>query len=116
MSWYGDDDTRPPGGHVTATRHDRGTQDNVDRFLVDFEGGALASLPKDTVLRGVVSAGGREDGAEILEQQVIQNFITGAWRLVFQIRHPASQPVELRAFLQRNDEALSETWAFLLKP
>jgi glucans biosynthesis protein len=116
MSWYGDDASRPPGGHVTATRHDRGTQDNVDRFLVDFEGGALASLPKDTVLRGVVSAGGREDGAEILEQQVIQNSITGAWRLVFQIRHPASQPVELRAFLQRNDEALSETWAFLLKP
>jgi len=116
MAWYGDDPKRPPGARVAATRIDRGTLEDADRFVIDFEGGKLASLPPDTVLRGVVTAGGTEDAGAILEQQALRNPVTGGWRLVFQVRHPGDRPLDLRAFLQRDAEALSETWAYLLRP
>ena len=116
MAWYGDDPTRPPGARVTATRIDAGTVEDADRFVIDFEGGRLASLPPDTLLRGVVSVGGAEDAGAILEQQALPNPVTGGWRLVFQVRHPSDRALELRAFLQRDAEALSETWAYLLRP
>ena len=116
MSWYGDDRARPPGARATATRRDTGTLDDADRFVVDFEGGLLRALPEGTVLRAVVTADGSEDESEILDQQVIRNPATGGWRLVFQVSHPGDDPVELRAFLQRDEETLSETWAYLLRP
>jgi len=116
MSWYGDDRTRPAGARATATRRDEGTFDDADRFVIDFEGGVLHSLPEGTVLRAVVTADGSEDRAEILEQQVIRNPATGGWRLVFQVSHPGDAPLELRAFLAHDEETLSETWSYLLRP
>lgn len=117
LSWYSDDASRPPGGRVVATRRDGGTHDDAQRFVIDFEGGKLAALPSDTVLRGVVSAITSEgESAELLEQVVIHNPVTQGWRLVFQIRPKGGDPLELRAFLQHDEEALTETWTYLLKP
>ena len=115
MSWYGDDPSRPPGGRVEATRRDRGTFADAHRFVIDFNGKQLSQLSPETVLRGVVSAG---DGsqAEILEQHVLPNPVTGGWRLTFQVRPKGGDPVELRAFLQRGQDALTETWTYTLKP
>jgi len=115
MSWYGDDPKRPPGGRVTATRHDAGTSPNAHRFVVDFEGGPLAKLPETAVLRGVVTANGSQADDAILEQQVVYNPVTGGWRLVFQIVTGRTDPVELRAFLQQGEGALTETWSYVLR-
>ncbi len=49
-------------------------------------------------------AGGPQP-AELLEQQVIQNPATGGWRLVFQVKPPDDDPVELRAFLRHGADA-----------
>jgi glucans biosynthesis protein len=117
LTWFGEDHSKPPGGRVVATRRDGGTHDDAHRFVIDFEGSKLAALPADTVLRGVVSAttpGG--ESAELLEQAVIHNPVTQGWRLVFQIRPSGGDPLELRAFLQHDDDTLTETWAYLLKP
>ncbi len=117
LSWYGDDASKPPGGRAVATRRDAGTFEDAQRFVIDFEGGKLASLPSDTVLRGVVSAITPEgEPGELLEQIVTYNPVTRGWRLVFQIRPSGGDPLELRAFLQREDEALTETWTYLLRP
>jgi glucans biosynthesis protein len=117
LSWHGDDPSRPPGGRAVATRRDAGTYDDAQRFVVDFEGGKLTALPSDTVLRGVVSATTPEgEPPELLEQIVTHNPVTSGWRLVFQIRPSGGDPIELRAFLQHDDEALTETWTYLLKP
>jgi glucans biosynthesis protein len=117
MSWYSDDPLRPPGGRTVGTRRDRGTQGDAYRFVVDFVGKGLESLPTETVLRGVVSARatGGEPG-EILEQIVVQNPVTRGWRLTFQVRPRGSDPLELRAFLQHGEDTLTETWSYLLKP
>lgn len=117
MHWYGDDPARPPGGRVVSTRRDRGTYEGAHRFVIDFEGEKLATLPPETVLRGMVSAtpAGGEPG-ELLEQVVVHNPVTRGWRLVFQVRPGGDDPLELRAFLQLGDDTLTETWSYLLKP
>ena len=84
--------TRPPGGRVVATRRDRGTVEGAYRFVVDFAGKKLEALPADTVLRGVVTIASGDETAELLDQQVVKNPVTGGWRLTFQVRAEAQRP------------------------
>jgi glucans biosynthesis protein len=112
-TWYGDDPTRPSGGRVVATRRDRGTADGAYRFVIDFAGKELDALPANSILRGVVSGAAQDDVADILDQQVVKNPATGGWRLTFQVR-PKKTPAELRAFLDKDGNALTETWSYVL--
>jgi len=112
MTWYGDDSNRPPAGRVVATRRDRGTFEEGHRFVVDFAGRELHALPAETVLQGVVTVG----EGELLDQQVVKNPVNGQWRLTFQLRPRGGNPVEMRAFLRRGEEALTETWTYVLEP
>ena len=123
MFWYGDDRDWPPGGRSVATRQDVGTHPEARRLVVDFEGETLRRLPADAVVEGVVTAipstgdgAGRAQPAELFEQQVIRNPVTGGWRLVLQVKSPSDDPVELRAFLRHGADAVSETWSYLLMP
>lgn len=117
LHWTGEATSRPPGGRVVATRHDRGTLKDAYRFVVDFAGGRLESLSADTVLRGMITVGlGTEMQEELLEQQVTKNPVTGGWRLTFQVRLKNNEPIELRAFLQKGSDTLTETWSYTLRP
>ena len=116
MYWYGDDPTRPPAGRVVATRQDRGTIEGAYRFVIDFAGKQLEALPADTVVRGVVTVALGPDAAELLDQHVVKNAVTGGWRLTFQVRPKQKNAIELRAFLDKGDEALTETWSYALLP
>jgi glucans biosynthesis protein len=116
LSWYVDDAQRPPGARATATRRDRGTVDTPRdgyRYVIDFEGAALTALAAEDAPRGVVSAG---NGAALYDQHVYKNPVTGGWRLVFQIKPRNEQPVELRAYLERRGDMLSETWSSVWLP
>jgi glucans biosynthesis protein len=113
-SWYGEDQRRPPGGRVVATRRDRGTAEGTLRFVVDFAGGKLAKIPADKIVRGVVTLIG-EDPGELVDQHVVKNPETGGWRLVFQVR-PPDDSVEMRAFLDLGGETLTETWSYAVHP
>jgi periplasmic glucans biosynthesis protein len=89
----------------------------VQRFIIDFEGARLKALPPETVVRGVITVGsGKEIGEELLDQHVVKNTATGGWRLGFQIHPKDEKPIELRAFLQKGDETLTETWSYTLHP
>ena len=112
-TWYTEDPARPPGGRVIATRRDRGTAEGAYRFVIDFAGTDLDALPPNTILRGVVSVASKDDAAELLDQQVVKNTASGGWRLTFQVR-PKKTPVELRAFLDKDGNALTETWSYVL--
>ena len=116
MSWYSDDPSRPPAGRVVATRRDRGTAADAYRFIVDFAGKKLQALPPEQVLRGVVSIASGAETAELLGQQVVKNPVTGEWRLTFQVRPKGKQPVDLRAFLDKGGDTLTETWSYVLLP
>ena len=119
--WYGDNHDWPPGGRSVATRGDGGTRPEARRLVVDFEGEALRRLPADAVVEGLVtvipSGGlGSPQPVELLEQQVIRNPVTDGWRLVFQVKAPDDDPVELRAFLRHGADVVTETWSYLLVP
>jgi glucans biosynthesis protein len=116
LYWYSENPGVSPSGRVVATRRDRGTADNAYRFVIDFDGKKLDSLPEDTVLRGVVTIASGDDSAELLDQQVVKNPVTGGWRLTFQIRPLKSDPVELRAFLDQGGNSLTETWSDVIRP
>ncbi|MGH7288168.1 MAG: glucan biosynthesis protein G [Myxococcota bacterium] len=116
LRFYSDDTTLPPGGRAVATRRDRGTRDDSYRYVVDFEGPGLRSIPEEIVLQGVVSSRSPDGDAEVIEQQVQKNPVTGGWRLEFQVRPRGSAPVDLRAFLRRGEQTLTETWVETLEP
>jgi glucans biosynthesis protein len=116
LSWYADDPGRPPGGRAVATRRDRGTVDTPRdgyRYVVDFQGTALDALAVGEAPRPVVSAG---NGATLYDEHVYKNPVTGGWRLSFQIKPKEAQPVELRAYLERGGDVLTETWSSVWLP
>jgi periplasmic glucans biosynthesis protein len=115
LYWYGDDPSRPPDGRVISSRRDSGPGKDTVRFVIDFSGKKLATIPADHVLRGVVTVVGGEASAEVLEQHVMKNPALNGWRLTFQLR-PKKKPIELRAFLQEGDQALTETWSTVVLP
>jgi glucans biosynthesis protein len=116
VHWYGEDATRSPSGRVVATRRDRGNQEDTYRFVVDFAGKQLDAIPGDQVLRGVVSIASEPDAAELLDQHVVKNPVTGGWRLTFEVKPKRKEPLELRAFLDKGGDTLTETWSYVLQP
>jgi glucans biosynthesis protein len=116
LVWYGDDPSRPPGGRATATRRDTGNKENAQRFVVDFAGKTLDGIPADQVVRGDVSIAPEDDAAELLDQHVVKNSVTGGWRLTFQVRPKRKTPIELRAFLNKGSDTLTETWTYAIVP
>jgi len=116
MYWYADDPSRPPGGRVIATRRDWGTVENAHRFVLDFDGQELRALGADQRPHPMVTITSGDAAAELLDQHVVKNPVTGGWRLSFQIRPKKWVPIELRAFLERGGQALTETWSYALLP
>lgn len=114
MYWYGADPSRPPGGRCVATRRDRGTIEGAQRLVLDFEGEALTALAADETPTGVITVAGGDEVAEILDEHIVKNPVTGGWRLAFQVRPRGEGPVELRAFLERDGAALTETWSYAI--
>jgi len=117
MSFQGEAQQRPPTGWATQSRTGRGfaevAPDEVN-YVVDFTGPALAALPHDAAVKPVVSAG---PNGRVVETNAYRIAANGAWRLTLRVRRiDATQPVELRAFLQQSTHALTETWTSIIQP
>jgi glucans biosynthesis protein len=53
----------------------------------------------------------------MLERQVVHNDVTGGWRMTLRFnRLDDDKPVEMRAFLRKDNETISETWSYILPP
>jgi glucans biosynthesis protein len=101
----------PPAATARATRiarTERGT-----RFIVDFRGSepkpGAAALATDLVLTAA--------GATVLEQHIEPHGRISGHRASFELEPSVKQKdVELRAFLRRGPDAVSETWSYLWQP
>lgn len=113
LKWATDLGKRPPAGATVATRPTFVmNRPELRRFVVDFEG--LALQVTSSGVEGIVSVG---DGAALAGVVTQKNPFTGGWRLVFELKPDGSgKPVELRAFLRKDDNVLSETWSYLWQP
>ncbi|MDR1828305.1 MAG: glucan biosynthesis protein, partial [Methylobacteriaceae bacterium] len=108
------DDHLDPGGKVINTfimpaRNAGGGDDGATRFIVDFSGGDLAYyqpvaasvelVPTTTV--GAVTA------VSLVPNEEIKGF-----RASFDVRLPAGETTDLRAYLKSGTAAVTETWTY----
>ncbi|HEX5285477.1 MAG TPA: glucan biosynthesis protein G [Polaromonas sp.] len=124
IAWQGKNQQRPPNGWVTQSRRGTGysklsadAQGQQTQFVIDFAGPALDALPEDAAVKAITTASAN---ARVLESLAYKNPATGAWRMTLRVQRLTSdqpaQPIELRAFLQHDNNTLSETWTNLITP
>lgn len=103
---------------VVATRIGRGGRPGqprpkgVTKFVVEFAGKALDSLPKDGKPAAKITASRGEISYVFVEP--VPN--VKRWRAQFDVAATGTEPVELRLYLAAGDLTLSETWLYQLEP
>jgi len=107
-----DPEARMIGGRTAATRIGAAGTATLDsskrKFVVDFAGATLAGLPEDAPVEAVVTT-----SAGTLSRPVVHpNPESRGWRLFFELTPDGGGPVDLRAYLRKGDDVLSETWSF----
>ncbi|RYX89013.1 MAG: glucan biosynthesis protein G [Comamonadaceae bacterium] len=124
LSWQGDAQQRPPSSWVTQTRRGMGyvrepaSRAGQVQYVVDFSGPALEALPPGAPVRAVASiSAATGSSARIVEQLTYPNPAGKGWRMTLRVqRQDPAQPVELRAYLQHQNDTVSETWTNILLP
>lgn len=118
---WGDLDPLPEStiAHVAETRAGIGGVSGVDseaglrKFVIDFTGGELDSLPEGTPLDVLASVG----GGGVLRNSVLSRVdANGVWRLVLDVDTEGTAPIELKAYLVGLGRKLTETWLYQWRP
>jgi glucans biosynthesis protein len=76
------------------------------RLVVDFEGERLVGLKRDSGVEPVVSVGG---GKAVATHAYPVVGAASRWRLIVDVASAGPAPIDLRAYLKRGPDALSET-------
>ncbi|MBV8473322.1 MAG: glucan biosynthesis protein D, partial [Hyphomicrobiales bacterium] len=121
LHWVADEPFPSKLGRCVATRLGRGGQPGLPRpkgvrkFIIEFLGGPLATLPYGVKPEMVVTASrGSLQGYRIVE--AVADDVPGHWHVEFDLTVSGTDPVELRCYLQANGETLTETWMFQYHP
>jgi glucans biosynthesis protein len=121
LSWQGDVQQTPPGAWVAQSRRGSGytklspgEQQRQPQFVLDFAGPALEALPADAPVRAIATA---DANGRIAEAHAYPNPNQRGWRVTLRVeRLDPARPVELRVFLQHQNDTLSETWTHAVLP
>jgi periplasmic glucans biosynthesis protein len=96
--------TRAGLGGIPGQPRPKGTV----RYCIDFHGGKLSQFSQRGDVELVVTA-----LSGVIERQAIYPVAsTDKWRAIFDFTAVSANPVDIRLFLQKGNEALSETWLF----
>jgi glucans biosynthesis protein len=121
LHWLADEPYPTPLARVVATRLGRGGQpgqprpEGVRKFLVEFRGGPLASLPRGVIPEPVLWTSRGTFGA-YRHTEAVPNDVPGHWRTQFDLKVEGSEPVEMRCYLRVGDQVASETWLYQYHP
>lgn len=94
---------------VTATRISAGDTPGARRFVLDFSREAAAG---DGQVELVITA----SRGRVRSPTVRRHEPSGGWRATFELVPEANESTELRAYLERGSETLTETWSYLWTP
>ncbi|TCT09198.1 glucans biosynthesis protein [Tepidamorphus gemmatus] len=118
LHWLADSPHPSPVARVVATRIGMGgvpgqpRPPGVRKFAVDFDGKGMAGLDRSSGVEAVVAASrGTVSGA--VAYPVVS---TERWRVIFDLEIAGPGPVDLRMFLRKGADALSETWIYQYFP
>jgi len=114
IHWRNDAPYPHGGGRVVATRRGDGgipggdKRKGVTKYVVDFDGGDLAQLKNtDGVKLHLSASRGKFDGA--VAYRVVD---TPRWRVLFDYTPVDYEAGDIRAFLEKDGKALTETWMY----
>lgn len=104
---------------VERTRHGWGAipgQENppprsLRRFIVDFDGGELATLDASQPVEAVLSS-----STGTLSDRLVQRLPDGGWRVAFRLMPDGIEAADMRLFLSLRGRRLSETWSYVWYP
>ncbi len=110
----------PPLAHVVATRTGIGgvigqaRRHYAGRFAIDFTGGELASIRAGEVVEPVITASRGQ--IEVTSARPLHS--VDGFRAMFDLRltDDSTAPIDLRLFLRKNNQPLSETWMYQWTP
>ena len=109
LHWGAESPWAAAGSVVTATRVAAGDTAGARRFVLDF---SRSPRPGDGPVEAVVTA----STGKVLRTTVRPHEPSGGWRATFELLPDGGAPVELRAYLRRGSETLTETWSYLWIP
>jgi len=121
LHWVADEPHPSERARVVSTRIGRGGEPGRDnrpvgaqKFVVEFKGGPLSALPYGVRPEAILwSSRGAFSLATV---EAVPNDVPGHWRAQFDLTASGKEPVELRLFLARDGQALSETWLYQWHP
>lgn len=85
----------------------------VRKFVIDFQGKPFAGLGRNDGVELVVTPSRGKLGTSYNHPVVDQR---ERWRAVFDLEASGREPVDIRAFLRRNGQPLTETWIYQFFP
>jgi glucans biosynthesis protein len=118
LTWGADRPNPPKAGRVIATRIGLGgwpgrpRPANRRKFVVDFAGGILDSLARADHVQPVVTA----SRGQVFEAICAEIAGTKWWRVLFDLEVEGDDPIDLRLYLVRNGNAITETWVYRFLP
>jgi glucans biosynthesis protein len=119
LHWLATEPYFPPDlARTVATRMGRGGEpgkprpQGVVKFMIEFDGAVLATIPDGQKPKAVVSAS-RGSLDHIYTEEIPYR---KRWRASFDLTLESADPVELRLFLQMAGKPISETWLYQFQP
>ena len=119
MTWMADAPVPQPLARTVATRIGAGGVPGQPRphghlkVAIDFEGPAVRGLGQQDGVKPVVTV---PEGVRIVQSYALPVVGTGRWRLIFDIAAEGVETADIRAYLERGGQALTETWLGQLHP
>ena len=120
MHWLADEPYPTDLARCVATRLGNGgipgqpRPKGVRKFMVEFLGGPLASLPKGVKPEAVLWAS--RGTFSYVFTEAVPDDVPGHWRAQFDLTAEGMDPVEMRCSLRVGDKSVSESWLFQYHP
>lgn len=119
LSWVDQAPVPQPLARTVSTRLGAGGVPGLPRpidelkIAIDFDGGDIGKYGQN---QGVTPKVTVPDGVELVQAYALPVVGTSRWRLIFDIKAPGIETADIRAYLERDGQPLTETWLGQIHP